>query len=100
MKQFVYAIVILTGSSLAAQAEAIESACKKSDRGSASSRLCGCIQDVADLTLSSGEQRVAAGFFADPDKAQAVRQSDRRSDEQFWQRYLNFGATAEAYCTF
>lgn len=100
MKHVLLAVGLTVLSTSLAQAAVIEKACKQSDRQAANSRLCGCIQDVADLTLSRGEQRVAASFFADPDKAQAVRQSDRRSDEQFWQKYVNFGSTAEAYCTF
>lgn len=82
----------------AAQAGAIERACNQSDRRPARA-LCGCIQDVANTTLTSSEQRTAAGFFRDPHQAQVVRQSDRASDERFWLRYKNFYATAEAYCS-
>ncbi len=91
---------VATVAAAQAQAEVIERACNQSGRAAANRRLCGCIQDVANLTLTRGEQRIAAGFLADPDKAQAMRQSNRRSDEKFWQRYLSFGTTAEAYCTF
>lgn len=76
----------------------IERACLQSERPGASRSLCGCIQQAADLTLSRGDQKRAVGFFRDPHQAQVVRQSDRRADEEFWQRYKNFGATAEAYC--
>ena len=80
-----------------AQAGAVEQACMRSDRGP-SRALCGCIQQVADVTLSRGDQRIAARFFSDPHRSQEVRQSSRRSDEVFWQRYKRFGATAEAHC--
>ncbi len=81
-----------------ASAGSIENACNSSDRNAANQQLCGCIQDVADLTLSGGDQRMAASFFQDPHKAQEIRQSDRSSHESFWQRYKNFGQTAEVYC--
>lgn len=81
-----------------ASAGPIESACLKSDRQAASRPLCGCIQQVADMTLRSGDQRKAAKFFKDPDQAQKVRMSKSDSDNEFWARYKNFGETAQAYC--
>ena len=76
----------------------IERACLGSDRPGTSRALCGCIQDAADLTLSNRDQRKAAGFFSDPHRAQEIRTSDRGSDEAFWTRYREFGATAETFC--
>jgi hypothetical protein len=81
----------------AAQAGTIERACLASDRPK-SRALCGCIQQVADTTLTGRDQRTAARFFTDPHRAQEVRQSDRTRDAQFWRRYQRFGATAEASC--
>ena len=81
----------------AAQAGAIDKACQKSERPG-NRALCGCIQQVADMTLSGNDQRRAAGFFKEPDKAQQVRQSDHSSDESFWLRYKAFAETAEALC--
>lgn len=78
-------------------AGAIESACVRSDRG-ASRSLCGCIQQVADMTLRGSDQRRAAKFFRDPDSAQEVRMSKSDSDNEFWARYKSFGEAAEAYC--
>ncbi|MGB3281153.1 MAG: hypothetical protein WBA92_18380 [Pseudorhodobacter sp.] len=83
---------------ISAAAGPIESACLKSDRQASNRALCGCIQQVADMTLKSGEQRRAAKFFKDPDQAQKVRMSKRDSDNEFWARYKNFGETASAYC--
>ena len=100
MKHIFIAAIVIFGFPTLTYAEAIERACKQSGRGAANGQLCGCIQDVADLTLTRGEQRTAAAFISDPNKAQAMRQSDRRSDENFWQKYLKFGSVAEAYCTF
>lgn len=80
-----------------AEAGTIERACLASDRPK-SRALCGCIQQAADVTLNGRDQKQAAQFFADPHRAQQIRQSGRPSDEQFWTRYKNFGATAEAYC--
>lgn len=75
----------------------IDNACSRSDRG-ASSQLCGCIQQVADQTLSRSDQRRAADFFRDPNEAQEVRASKSSSDDAFWSRYTKFASTAEAYC--
>lgn len=79
-------------------AGAIERACLRADRAAASTALCGCIQLVADATLSRSEQRQAARFFRDPHKAQEVRQSDRASNEALWDNYKRFAASAEATC--
>ncbi len=84
--------------SIPASAGTIERACLSSDRAAASRSLCGCIQDAADLTLSTKDQRRAASFFNDPHRAQVVRQSDRRTDEAFWGRYKQFGETAQSFC--
>jgi hypothetical protein len=81
-----------------AEAKRIERACLSSDRQAATPQLCGCIQRVADQILTRSDQRLAARFFADPQMAQDIRQSDRDSHEQFWQRYRAFGTTAANVC--
>ncbi len=88
--------VVLPFSAHLAAAGAIERACLGSDRGNRA--LCGCIQQVADMTLQGGDQRRAAAFFKDPEKAHATWISQSASDDAFWDRYKNFGSTAEAYC--
>jgi len=98
MKKVMYAAVIAALTAPAATSGTIESACLKSGRAAVSRALCGCIQDVADLTLDRSDQKLAATFFRDPHRAQEVRQSDRRGHEIFWKRYKAFGATAETYC--
>lgn len=82
-----------------AAASPIERACISAPRKNTSRRLCNCIGRVAQQTLSSSDQRKAAKFFQDPHSAQQIRQSDRRSDERFWERYVDFGATAAAVCS-
>lgn len=77
----------------------INSACMASDRKARSRELCGCIQAVADDTLSASQQRIAVSFYIDPHKAQETRQSDRPSDEQFWKEYRAYGAAAERICS-
>ena len=77
----------------------IEVACQKSDRGAANGQLCGCIQQVADITLDRRDQRMAAKFFQDPHKAQEIRQSDASGHEVFWSKYRAFGSAAESYCS-
>lgn len=81
-----------------AAAGPIEQACLRSDRDAANRAVCSCIQQVADMTLRGTDQRRAARFFADPDLAHSTWMSERSSDDAFWERYKNFGATAEAYC--
>lgn len=76
----------------------IETACNRSDRAAASPAMCGCLQQVADMTLRGADQKRAAKFFTDPEQAQEVRMSTSDRDNAFWDRYTNFGATAEAYC--
>ena len=98
MKALLLTAAVMTVGTLPATAGAIDKACLKGGRANGNRALCGCIQQVADMTLSRTDQRKAAAFFKDPHKAQDVRQSSRSSDEAFWQRYKNFAVTAEAYC--
>jgi hypothetical protein len=90
------AVVLIAPPALAGP---IDSACLRSERGAQNRPVCGCIQQVADETLSRGDQRAAARFFRDPHQAQEVRQSGRPRDEAFWLRYRDFGARAEARCS-
>jgi hypothetical protein len=76
----------------------IDQACIRSNKA-ANPVLCACIQRVANITLTGSDQRLAAKFFADPGKAQEVRQSGRSTHQAFWGRYVNFGETAEAVCS-
>ena len=73
-------------------------ACMRSDRKAATRPMCNCIQQVANQSLSRADQRLAASFFADPHKAQEIRQSDMRGHEQFWSRYKEFGTIVAASC--
>ena len=97
MKPAFLAAAAIAISAAAAAAGPIDSACMKSGR-SQNASLCGCIQSVADMTLSGSDQRLAAKFFLDPGKAQEVRSSSSRRHQDFWQRYTAFGTTAEAMC--
>ncbi|MEM1077773.1 MAG: hypothetical protein AAGI09_04520 [Pseudomonadota bacterium] len=91
-------VTALSLSGTAAQAGSIERACMSSGRRAANGALCGCIQNIANMTLSGSDQRKAAKFFAEPHRAQEIRQSDRASDEKFWDRYREFGAVAQNAC--
>lgn len=77
----------------------IENACLKSERSGGQRALCGCIQDAANMTLTPRDQKRAAEFFEDPHRAQEVRQSGSRRDSDFWERYKNFGETAQIFCS-
>lgn len=82
----------------ALEARSIETACNRSDRVAANRRVCACVQQVANQHLTRGDQRQAARFFSDPDRAQAVRVSRSDRDRAFWQRYRSFADAAEARC--
>lgn len=81
-----------------AAAGPIEGACLQSNRSAANRSLCSCIQQVADITLGGSDQRLAASFFKDPDKAQKIRTSQNQRDDAFWQRYTVFGQQAKLAC--
>ncbi|MCT4683625.1 MAG: hypothetical protein N4A39_07825 [Roseicyclus sp.] len=82
-----------------AAANPIERACNSSDRPAATRSLCSCIGSAAERTLSRSQMRAGARFFADPQRAQDVRQSNRRGDEDLWRAWRSFGETAEAMCS-
>lgn len=94
-----YAAIALT-LSLAApvDARAIEQACMRSERVGNNTRVCSCIQGIADQLLTRRDQRLAARFFRDPHLAQETRTSQRPDDRRFWARYTQFGALAEQSC--
>lgn len=91
-----FAALGLSLAASAALAGPIERACIRSDNGNRA--VCGCIQQVADMTLRGGDQRRAAKLMKDPDLAHEVWISKREADDEFWDRYKNFGQMAEAYC--
>jgi hypothetical protein len=77
----------------------ISAACLQSDRKARSPALCGCIQAVANQTLSGADQRRAVGFYTDPHSAQVIRQSDSGRDRSFWRSYTEYAMQAERVCT-
>lgn len=96
---FVVTLLGLSGLALStARAGPIARACLASDREAATPALCACIQAIADQTLVRKEQRFAAGFFADPQQAQDIRQSDDPRHEAFWKRYTYFADVAGTAC--
>ncbi|MFN0114965.1 MAG: hypothetical protein ACKVPY_09840 [Paracoccaceae bacterium] len=82
-----------------AAAGPIGEACLTSGRDAATRAVCLCIQQVADVTLSTTDQRLAARFFEDPEAAQRVKLSDSDTSDAFWQRYSDFGEAAEMVCS-
>ncbi|MCF3593136.1 arginine transporter [Rhodobacteraceae bacterium LMO-12] len=76
----------------------ISKACLASDRKARSREKCGCIQAVANDSLNSSDQRLAASFYSDPHRAQVIRQSDNSGHERFWQSYKAYAEAAEATC--
>ncbi len=98
MKTMFGALAVLLAGTAMLAAGPVETACNRSSRDAANPMLCDCIQQVADMTLTGGDQRRAAGFFKDPEKAHKVWMSKSKSDDLFWDRYKSFGEMAEAYC--
>ena len=96
MARFFILAMVLGLMAVPAGAGTIRNACLSAERGA--SHLCGCIQAAADRTLTQREQRMAARLFRDPDRAQQIRMSERRSDEVFWDHYKAFSETAQAFC--
>lgn len=87
------------GVPVAAEARgAIEGACLRSDRPAANRVLCGCIQQVADAVLTSGDQRKGARFFADAELSQAAKMGRGDADRLFWQKWEAFSNGAVKYC--
>lgn len=76
----------------------ISRACLAADRAAANAVLCGCVQGVANRTLSSSDRSRVAEFFADPEYAHAIRISDTPRNEAFWDRYRDFIRAAENTC--
>ena len=87
-----------SGGALPFAAGPINQACLTSDRSARSRSLCGCIQAVADRSLSGADQSRAVAFYSNPQQAQDVRQSDRANDERFWKAYRAYGDRAEQVC--
>ncbi len=93
------ALAMVVASTPVAQAGLIERACLSSDRrAGGDTRLCACIQIVADQVLTPSEQRLGAGFFKNPDRSQEVRQSDNAADAVFWEKWKAYGEAASEYC--
>ncbi|MEI4486780.1 arginine transporter [Frigidibacter sp. MR17.14] len=76
----------------------VNAACLGAGRSAATAASCGCVQRVAHRSLGWGEQRRAARFFKDPDRAEATRMSDAPADKTFWKRYEAFIDRAKASC--
>ena len=76
----------------------ISDACLSSGRKARSPALCGCVQAVANDTLSRADQRRAVGFYRDLQSAQDTRQSRRARDQSFWTAYTAYAERAERVC--
>lgn len=92
------AVILVSMTPAPVDAGTMSRACMNSDRKAKSRQMCNCMQSVANKKLSRRDQATAAKFFKDPHKAQVIRQSDKRSDEQFWKRYKEYGQVFAASC--
>ncbi len=90
--------IAVTISASMAEAGPIRRACLASDRAAATRALCSCIERTAKPIFSRSEMRRIAKFFKDPQLTQILRQSSRRADELFWERYKAWAEAAEQRC--
>ena len=77
----------------------ISAACEQAARKGASAERCGCVQAVANDSLSRRDQQLGASFFQDPHRAQEIRQSSSRDHAEFWDRWKSFGDAANKICS-
>jgi hypothetical protein len=77
----------------------IASACRAAGRKEASRARCGCVQAVANRSLSSSEQLRGMPFFNNPQRVQDLRKSDTASNKRFWRKWKEFGTQASRMCT-
>lgn len=76
----------------------IEQTCLASARDAVNPTLCGCIQDIANIALSSAEQAIVHDFLLDPSKSETIRQSKQKQHRAFWQHYVAFSKLTARYC--
>ena len=76
----------------------IQQACQAGGRKAASRARCGCVQAVADRTLSQADQRRGASLWDDPARLQEIRQSDAAGNERFWGEWKGFAGEASRLC--
>jgi len=76
----------------------IYSACQANGRKAASRVRCGCVQAVADQSLSAADQRRGVKYFGNPAALQEVRQSDNAGNERFWLAWKAYGQAAVTQC--
>ncbi|MGR3484640.1 MAG: arginine transporter [Paracoccaceae bacterium] len=86
------------GTGRASASGEISRACLAAGRSAANPQLCGCVQQVANQTLSQSDRNRIAGFFADPEVAHAVRINDAPWADAFWERYQAYTDTARRVC--
>ena len=73
-------------------------ACMGASRPGANAALCSCVQQVANRMLSASDQRLAATFFEDEERANAMMINDSPAADAFWVRYRAFTDQAERSC--
>lgn len=88
-----------TGPSALFASGPISQACRSAGRKSASRARCGCVQAVANRSLSTADQKKGAAFFKNPQRAQDTRQSDNAANERFWKRWKAYSNDAARLCT-
>jgi hypothetical protein len=77
----------------------LQQACQSDGRKAASRARCGCVQAVANASLSAGDQRRGASLWKDPARLQEIRQSDAAANERFWAAWKGFAQEAERLCS-
>lgn len=76
----------------------IGTACLNHRKRDATQARCGCIQQVANQTLTQAQQQRSVRYFSEPSLLQEVRQSSAPANQRFWEAWKNFSETAETQC--
>jgi hypothetical protein len=78
--------------------QVIEAACKITGGPGASLQFCTCMQQVADLSLSLTEQKLAAFFLRNPGEAGEIKRRNPAHHQTFWTRFESFSLSTRRHC--
>ena len=95
MRRTLIVLLLMSGAAWAGPAER---ACNAVSR-SPGPAVCACAQQMADVTLSARDQKVAASIIREPDLFQKYRNRKGRRAEAFIERYRLWGERVETHCS-
>lgn len=92
------AVLSMTAPGQAFAWNVVEAACKVTGGPGASVEFCSCMQQVADLSLSLSEQKLAAYFLRNPARASRIGKANPAARKGFWQRFESFNLSTRRHC--